>query len=76
MVVPGSLTTFSVSVEAIPRHNETYQWQKNETDIARATSNSHIIFSVSKADEGTYRCVVSNSAGLVISDPVWLTVCE
>ena len=76
MVTPGNFAIFSVSVEAVPRHNETYQWQKNETDIPGAISNAHIIFSVSKADEGTYRCVVSNTAGSVTSDSAWLTMCE
>ena len=76
MVVPGTSTTFTVSVEAVPGHDHTYQWQKNKTDIPGATSSTYIISRVVKAHEGTYRCVVTNAAGPVTSDPAQLTVCK
>ena len=75
-VVPGSSTTFTVSVKAIPGHDHTYQWQKNKTNIVGATSILLTISSVAKADEGRYHCIVSNAAGPVMSDPAWLTVCK
>ena len=76
MVVPGNSVTFTVSVEAIPGHNHTFQWKKNESDIPNATSGTLTIFSVTKADEGMYCCVVSNAAGLMTSEPAELTLCK
>ena len=76
MVVPGHSVIFNVTVEAIPSHAHTYQWKKNKTDIPDATSGSLTIFSVEKADEGIYFCVVSNAAGPVTSHPAELTVCK
>ena len=76
IVVPGHSAIFHVTVEAIPSHGHTYQWKKNRSDIPRATSGSLTIFSVEKADEGIYFCVVSNAAGPVTSDPAELTVCK
>ena len=76
MVVPGNSATFTISVEIIPGYDHTYQWRKNETDILGAMSSVYAISSVVKADEGTYRCIVSNAAGPVTSDPAQLTVCK
>ena len=76
MVVPGNSATFTVSVIAIPGHKHNYQWQKNETDIPGATLYIYAISSIAKAHEGTYRCVVTNAAGPVTSDPAQLTVCK
>ena len=76
ILVPQSPASFTVSVETIPGHDHTYQWQKNKIDIVGATSNAHTISSVVKTDEGTYCCVVSNAAGPVTSDPARLTICK
>ena len=76
MVVPGNSATFTISVIAIPGHEHTYQWQKNERDIPGATSSTLTISSVVKANKGTYRCVATNAAGPVTSDPAQLTVCK
>ena len=77
MVVPGSSSTFTVSVKVIPGHDHTYQWQKNKTNIFEATSDTLTISSVTKADdEAIYCCIVSNAAGPVTSDPAELTVCK
>ena len=72
----GYSVTFTVSVESIPGHEHTYQWQKNENDILGATSGSLTILSVGMADKSLYCCVVSNAAGTVTSDSAWLTVCK
>lgn len=51
-----------------------FQWRKGTTPIAGATSSTYRIASVSKADEGSYSVVVSNSLGSVTSGPAVLTV--
>ena len=77
MVIPGSSSTFTVSVRAVPGHDHTYQWQKNETNISEATSGTLTISGVTKADdEAIYNCIVSNAAGAVTSDSAKLTVCK
>jgi len=62
---PGGAATFSVSVAAVPA--ATYQWQKDGTAIAGATSATYSIASVGVADLGTYTVVATNSAGTAIS---------
>ena len=52
----------------------TYQWQRDEVDIPEATSANYLIESVTAANAGAYRCVVSNSGGSVNSDPAVLAV--
>ena len=77
MVVPGSSSTFTITMKAIPGHNYTYQWQKNKTNIPEATSGNLTISGVTKSDdEAIYCCIVSNAAGSVTSDPAELTVCK
>ena len=58
-----------------------YQWQQSTdkgsswTNIARATSDTYTTGKTTMDMSGTqYRCVVSNSAGSVISDAATLTV--
>ena len=51
----------------------TFQWQKNEVNIPGAT-NTTLTFSATSADAGSYRVVVSNSAGASVSSPAVLTV--
>jgi hypothetical protein len=52
----------------------TFQWQKNGTALAGATSATLVIATVRLADAGNYGCVVSNSAGSVTSDVAVLAV--
>lgn len=52
----------------------TYQWKKNDADIAGATAPSFTIASVRFGDAGAYTVVVSNGAGSVMSNPATLTV--
>ena len=79
--VPGKPVTFSVKATGMEPLN--YQWQQNEReewqscDVERlpgANSSTLTISSLQKSDEGSYRCVISNSAGSQISEPVHLRI--
>jgi glucose/arabinose dehydrogenase len=76
---PASQTVFAAdtvrfSVNASGAQPFTYQWQKNDVNIANATSNIFSIANVAQADSGHYRCIVSNSAGTDTSVEATLTV--
>ena len=71
LVVPGQPATFTVTATDT---NLMYQWQKNGTNVAGATSATYTIAAVAESDSGMYRCVVSNAAGSVTSTAVSLTV--
>jgi hypothetical protein len=68
----GATATFSVTATGTP--TLTYQWRKNGTVIAGATSSSLVISSAQPSDAGNYDVVVTNSAGSVTSTAVALTV--
>jgi len=69
---PGESVTFSVSASSsLPLD---YQWQKDAANISGAGSSAYTIASVSAADEGVYRCRVSNSCGFVYSGSAELSV--
>jgi hypothetical protein len=51
-----------------------YQWQKDGVVIAGAQDRTFSIAHSAQSDEGAYRCVVTNSAGSVTSDPATLNV--
>ena len=66
-----------------------YQWQRNRTvegssseewqqcdaeSFPDASSPKLIISSLQKLNEGSYRCVVSNCAGIQISEPAKLSI--
>ena len=72
-VAPGETATFSTA--ATGNGPLTYQWQKNETAISGATTDSFTTFPVTIADNGArFRVVVSNSAGSATSNPATLSV--
>lgn len=71
-VAAGSSVTFNVVAAGSPA--PTYQWRKDNTPLANATSASFTIASVTPADAGTYTVVVSNAAGNITSQPATLTV--
>ena len=48
--------------------NLMYQWQKDGDDIPGANSDKYYIYDAMESDEGEYRCVVSNVAGMVTSN--------
>ena len=72
-VAPGASVTFSVSASGPAPLR--YQWQRNEVNIAGATTPNHTIASVSTADNGArFRAIVSNDFGSVTSNTAVLTV--
>jgi hypothetical protein len=72
-VAAAQTATFSVMVSGAPA--PTYQWQKGAINISGAITASYTIPATTMADNGaTYRCVVTNSAGVVISNAATLTV--
>ena len=77
-IVPGSDVSFSVTATGTAPLS--YQWQKdgvNLTDggsITGATTATLTITGVTESDEGGYRCVVTNIAGMDTSNTAMLTV--
>ena len=68
----GTPVTFSVAVDSAG--TPTYQWKFNGANIPGAVSASYTIASVSPADAGQYKVVVSNADGPTTSSPATLTV--
>ena len=52
----------------------TYQWYKGATPLPGQTGSQLTLFSVNVADSGTYYAAVVSSAGVILSDPLSLTV--
>ena len=77
-IVPGSDVSFSVT--ATGTEPLSYQWQKDGVDltdgssITGATTATLTIADVMESDEGGYRCVVTNTAGMDTSNTAVLTV--
>ncbi len=71
-VLVGQSATFTVAATGTP--SPSYQWRKNNTAIAGATSSSLTIATATLDDAGSYDVVVSNVAGSVTSSSVTLTV--
>ncbi|MEO6992278.1 MAG: immunoglobulin domain-containing protein [Lacunisphaera sp.] len=68
----GNSVTFIVTAGGTP--TPTFQWQKNGVNISGATGNTYKIGPVAESDAGSYRVVVTNSVGTVISSGAVLTV--
>jgi hypothetical protein len=79
----GLAHTLSVSIDEAKSGRVNYQWQKKAlgandntyTDIANAKTNSLVFAKVAVADEGTYRCKITNTfktnqPGTTYSNPV------
>src|SRR5467141_3208343 len=72
-VTAGQTATFTVVATGTAPLN--YQWNKNGTAIAGATSSSYTTTATASSDSGSsFVVVVSNSAGKVTSSAVTLTV--
>lgn len=67
---------FTFSVVANGSAPLSYQWYKDDAEIDGATSADLVVDPVALDDAGTYKVVVSNSAGEVESDPVDFVVLE
>ena len=84
--VPGKLVAFTVRATGTEPLGYQWQWKPGEgtskeewqqCDAERfqdACSPNLIISSVQKLNEGSYRCVVSNCAGIQISKPAKLSI--
>ena len=69
----GQTATFTVVATGAPPLS--YQWQKNQVDIAGATSASYTTPATTSADSGTlFQVIVTNPVGNVTSNPATLTV--
>ncbi|PYI85813.1 MAG: hypothetical protein DME26_10145 [Verrucomicrobia bacterium] len=51
-----------------------YQWQKNGTNVPAGTNFTLTIINLQPGDSGDYALVVTNTAGMVTSDPASLSV--
>lgn len=52
----------------------TYQWQKDQVDVPNKTESTLILTNTSVFDSGSYRCVVTNSAGSATSNAATLGI--
>jgi sulfur carrier protein ThiS len=68
----GATVAFSVSATAVPAPS--YQWRRNSTNLAGATSSSYTISNVQTTHGGTYSVVVANTCGSTPSSNATLTV--
>ena len=57
----GDNVTFNCLAQGGP--DNTYQWQRNGTDLDNETMQTLTIYQISATDGGEYTCVVSNAAG-------------
>ena len=75
-IVPGSEVSFSVTATGTAPLS--YQWQKGvdggSFNITGTTTATLTITGVMESDEGGYRCVVTNIAGMDTSNTAKLTV--
>lgn len=69
-VTTGGSASFSVTATGATG----YQWLFNNSNISGATGPTHTISSVTTANAGSYRVVVTNNVGAVDSDTTTLTV--
>mgnify|MGYP005836594819 CR=1 FL=1 len=71
-VNPGATVVFAVSATGTAPLS--YQWQRGGADIPNATHTTFSLANVQPADAGVYSVVVSNAAGVAVSDPAVLSV--
>jgi Immunoglobulin I-set domain/Immunoglobulin domain len=71
-VATGSTAVFSATASGTPA--PTYQWNKNGTSIAGATSSTLSVPAATAASAGSFTCVATNSAGAATSTAATLGV--
>lgn len=64
----------SFSVTATGTAPLTYQWQRNNVNIAGATASTYTIANTQPSHAGSYRVIVTNAAGSATSNAATLTV--
>ncbi len=70
---PGESATFQMTASATGAL--AYRWQRSSTNLPGATSSAFTLGGVAAADDGAvFRCIVTNTAGSVTSNPVQLHV--
>lgn len=78
--VPPSGGVVSFTVEAVGKGTLTYQWQKNQADLADggkisgATTSTLLVSGCDSGDQGAYRCVVTGGCDSATSNAASLTV--
>lgn len=71
-VAAGANVSFAVAAKGTNPLG--YQWRKNGSDIAGATSATYVITGVQMSHAGTYTVNVSNSVGSTLSNAATLTI--
>jgi hypothetical protein len=71
-ITSGGNVSFNASASGTPA--PTYQWKKDGSLLAGATSSTYSISSVTTSDAGIYTVVATNSVGSVTSNSATLTV--
>src|SRR6185295_13030935 len=71
-VAIGSNATFNVTATGDPPLK--YQWRRNGTNVANATTNTLVITNAQFFTNGTFTVTVTNSALAITSNPALLTV--
>jgi len=71
-VDPGDSAPFAVTATGSAPLN--YQWKKDGAGVAGATESAYVIDEAQQADEGAYRCTVSNPLASVDSAEATLSV--
>jgi len=71
-VSAGKSATFIVEVDGVTPSR--YQWQKDDMDIANATSSILSIPRTIGSDEGSYRCLISSTTGELLSNVATLNI--
>ena len=73
-VILSAGAPFSLTVVASGPAPLSYQWQKNQQNIANATSATYAVVGAVAGDAGLYRVVVSNGNGSTTSDEVKVAI--
>ncbi|MBI2946816.1 MAG: immunoglobulin domain-containing protein [Verrucomicrobia bacterium] len=71
---PRTVKGGSFTLSVVTADLATYQWQKNQSNIAGATNASYTVANAQASDAGTYRVMASNEAGATTSSNAVVTV--